>query len=123
MRKTTKKVIYNKKKEDYDVEFIEKIEQKERQLSSEEKLHINSLGIVVLVDKASKQLKPLGCPYCFDLELGQDELGYPTIGGKPLLSSYDIQDFPAHIENIIRVNLWFCPQCRKPIKELLPILV
>lgn len=78
------------------------------------------LALIPNSKQENQGLKPLGCPECLGIKSEQDSEGYPTIGGKRLLSYEEANISSAPMSPELVANLWLCPNCRLPVYSLLP---
>lgn len=80
------------------------------------RVHVCPSGLVVIVGEKRDGVAPLGCPLCLGRQLGQDEMGDPTVSGVRMVQ-------PEHAPGVpttLAANLWLCPQCQSPARALLP---
>jgi len=103
-------------------EFTSKVKKLLPKELSIKDLTVLPTGLVLMPNsKTEKQgFRPLGCPECLGKETSQDSGGYPTIGGKRLLTPEEAQHSVTNVSPELMSNLWLCPNCRLPVSSLLP---
>lgn len=100
--------------------FIEQIESESCGLDDLSKFKIMENGLALIINSDKNSIQVLGCPYCYDTELGQDECGYPTINDSPLISVFELENPPDNMDSHTGANIWLCPNCLSPITKLYP---
>ena len=103
-----------------DTNFLIKIQ---RECKDNSVIQINPNGLAFILDKENKQIQALGCSECFDKDVSQNDLGYPTINNRQLMSIYECKNVPENISAFIGANTWLCPNCLIPISKLFPELI
>ena len=86
-------------------------------------IHIFSTGLISVPDTEKKYSALLGCKTCLGRDIVQNDMGYPTLGGKELVLAEKIKNIPENLSTEIKANLWVCPDCKLTIKKMLPKFV
>jgi hypothetical protein len=99
--------------------FMEQIEVEACNLDKLSKFKILDSGLALIVNSDTNRIQVLGCPCCYNPQIGQDEYGYPTVNDNRLISIYELENNP-DMDSNTGANMWLCPNCLSPITKLYP---